>query len=136
MKYKDDIEAKKSYLDIYNEHCQCMYCNNYLKTFESTYPKVAKELQQLGINIDYPLEIIDFCWNENEDKRIYESYYSVKGELFEDKTVLYDEDAVITLYRYDTDARIYANTGMEKPYFIAKVTNVELPWVLEEQPFD
>ena len=82
------------------------------------------------------MEIIDFCWNENEDKRIYESNYSVKGELFEDKTVLYDEDAVITLYRYDTDARIYANTGMEKPYFIAKVTNVELPWVLEEQPFD
>lgn len=55
MKYKVDIEATKSYLDIYNEHCQCMYCNNYLKTFESTYPKAAKELQQLGINIDYPL---------------------------------------------------------------------------------
>ena len=86
MKYKVDIEATKSYLDIYNEHCQCMYCKNYLKTFESTYPKAAKALQQLGINIDYPLEIIDFCWNENEDKRIYESYYSVKGELFEDKT--------------------------------------------------
>ena len=50
--------------------------------------------------------------------------------------MLYDEDAVITLYRYDTDAHIYANTGMEKPYFIAEVTNVELPWVLEEQPFD
>ena len=43
MKYKVDIEATKSYLDIYNEHCQCMYCNNYLKTFESTYPKEAKE---------------------------------------------------------------------------------------------
>lgn len=114
MKYKVDIEATKSYLDIYNEHCQCMYCKNYLKTFESTYPKAAKALQQLGINIDYPLEILDFFWNEKEDKRIYESYYSVKGELFEDKTVLYDEDAVITLYRYDTDAHIYANTGMEK----------------------
>ena len=37
---------------------------------------------------------------------------------------------------FDTDARIYANTGMEKPYFIAKVESIELPWVLEEQPFD
>ncbi len=58
MKYKVDIEATKSYLDRYNEHCQCMYtCKNYLKTFENTYPKAAKALQQLGINIDYPLGI-------------------------------------------------------------------------------
>jgi hypothetical protein len=113
-----------------------MYCKNYLKTFEKEYPKATKVLAELGINVDYPLEIIDFCWNEKGDKRIYESYYLVKGELFEDKTVLYDEDAVITLYRHDTDAHIYVNTGMSKPYFIAQVTNIELPWVLEEQPFD
>ena len=136
MKYNVDIEATNSYLDTYNEHCHCMYCKNYLKTFEEEYPKAAKALAELGINIDYPLEIIDFCWNERGDKRIYESYYSVKGELFEDKTVLYDEDSVITLYIYDTDERIYVNTGMDKPYFIAVVRNIELPWVLEEQPFD
>ena len=136
MKYNVDVEATNSYLDTYNEHCKCMYCKNYLKTFEKEYPKATKVLAELGINVDYPLEIIDFCWNEKGDKRIYESYYSVKGELFEDKTVLYDEDAVITLYRHDTDAHIYVNTGMSKPYFIAQVTNIELPWVLEEQPFD
>lgn len=136
MKYKVDMEATKSYLDIYNEQCQCMYCKNYLKTFSNEYPEATIMLQKLGINIDYPLEILDYFWNKNGNKRVYESYYSVKGELFEDKTVLYDEDAIITLYRYDTDAHIYANTGMEKPYFIAAVTNIELPWVLEEQPFD
>lgn len=136
MKYKVDMEATKSYLDIYNEQCQCMYCKNYLKTFADEYPEATIMLQKLGINIDYPLEILDYFWNKNGNKRVYESYYSVKGELFEDKTILYDEDAIITLYRYDTDAHIYANTGMEKPYFIAAVTNIELPWVLEEQPFD
>ncbi len=137
MKYKVDVEATNAYLDMYNEQCQCMYCKNYLKTFAATYPKAAQALEQLGINIDYPLEIMDYFWNKNKDKRIYGSYYSVKGELFEDKTVLYDEDAVITLYKADTDEPcIYANTGMEKPYFIAQVQNIELPWVLKEQPYD
>ncbi len=46
------------------------------------------------------------------------------------------KNAAITLYCSDTDEPIYSNTGMEKPYFILVVANIELPWVLSERPVD
>jgi hypothetical protein len=79
---------------------------------------------------------MDDCWNDAGDKRRYESYYSVKGELFADGLVVYDSDAVITLYRPDTDAPVYSNTGMAKPWFVLVVSNIELPWGMPERPDD
>lgn len=136
LKYIVDIKATQSYLDMYNNPCECITCKNYFKTFKVIYPEVIEVLNKLGIIIQYPLEIIDCFWNDKEDKRLYESYYSVKGELFEDKIILYDKDAIITLYQPETDASIYCNTGMKKPYFIVGITNIELPWVLDEIPED
>lgn len=136
MKYKVNVKETQSYLDMYNKPCNCILCNNYIKTFRNVYPEAVKVLSKLGVHVEYPLEIIDCFWNDRKYKRRYESYYSIKGELLEDKTVLYDKDVVITLYKSDTDEPIYSNTGMEKPYFILKITNVELPWVLDEIPED
>ena len=136
LKYTVDIKATQSYLDMYNKPCECIICKNYFKTFETIYPEVIEVLNKLGIIVQYPLQIIDCFWNDKEDKRLYESYYSVKGELFEDKTILYDKDVIITLYQPDTDEPIYGNTGMKKPYFIVGITNIELPWVLDEMPED
>lgn len=134
MKYTVNIEETQSYLDMYDKPCECIWCKNYLKAFATVYPEAVEVLNKLGIRVEYPLEIIDCFWNDKEDKRLYESYYSVKGELFEDKTILYDEDVVITLYQPDTDESIYSNTGMKKPYFIVGITDIELPWVLDEIP--
>lgn len=136
LKYKVNIKDTQSYLDMYNKPCKCIWCKNYLKTFTSIYPEAVELLNKLGVRVEYPLEIIDCFWNDREDKRCYESYYSIKGELFEDKTVIYDKDVVITLYQSDTDEPIYSNTGMEKPYFILKIANIELPWVLDKIPED
>ena len=136
LKYKANVKDTQSYLDMYNKPCQCICCKNYLKTFPSIYPEAVEILNKLGVRVEYPLEIIDCFWNDRKDKRCYESYYSVKGELFEDKTVLYDKDVVITLYQSDTNEPIYGNTGMEKPYFILEIINIQLPWVLDEIPED
>lgn len=136
MKYKVDVQATAQYADQYNEPCDCIYCQNFNKTFAAAYPKVIKVLKDFGISVERPLEVMDFYWNDIKDKRRYECYYSVKGNLVEDKLQLYDEDAIITLYSPDTEAQIYSNTGMEKPYFILAITNIELPWVLSELPND
>ena len=136
MKYIVNINETQSHLDMYNKPCECMLCRNYIETFSVVYPEAVEVLRQLCINIEYPLEIMDNFWNEQKDKRCYESYYSVKGELFEDKTILYDKDVVITLYTPGTKEPIYSNTGMEMPYFILEITNIQLPWVLDENPND
>ncbi|HAQ41224.1 MAG TPA: hypothetical protein DCM73_10595 [Clostridiales bacterium] len=136
MKYTIDLEATASYADKYNEPCDCLYCRNYHEAFAAAYPEIIKILQDFGIQAERPLNIIECYWNDAKDKRRYESYYSVKGDLQEDKLEFYENDTVITLYRYDTDAPIYKNTGMEKPYFILAITNIELPWVLSECPID
>lgn len=120
MKYIVDIDETTAYSDIYNKPCDCIYCRNYQMAFTDAYPEVVRLLQDFGIRIDRPLEVIDYFWNSTKDKRLYESYYSVKGELFEDKIDLYSKDATVTLYQPDTDAPIYKNTGMELPYFILK----------------
>ncbi|WP_313132682.1 hypothetical protein [Anaerocolumna sp.] len=134
MKYIVDTQATASYMDKYNQPCDCIYCRNYQKAFASYYPEVIKRLKDFGIQVERPLEIIDCFWNSTRDKRRYESYYSVKGNLMEDKLELYKENAIITLYRSDTNEPVYGNTGMEKPYFILAITNIELPWVLSELP--
>lgn len=136
MQYNVDVQTTAAYADKYNQPCDCIYCLNYQKTFASCYPEIINILQDFGIPIERPLEVIDCYWNDAKDKRRYESYYSVKGNLLEDKLQIYAESAVITLYCSDTDIPIYGNTGMEKPYFILAVTDIELPWVLPEQPID
>lgn len=134
MDYIVDVPATAAYADKYNEPCGCIYCENYRQTFQTAYSKIIKILQEFGIPAERPLEIIDCFWNDEKNKRQYESYYSVKGELFKDQLIIHDEDAIITLYHPDTDAPIYKNTGMEEPYFILAVSNIELPWVLPEKP--
>jgi hypothetical protein len=122
---------------MHDEPCHCLYCRNYQSAFSDTYPKLAEVLQKFGICVNRPLEVMNLFWNETKDKRLYISYYSVKGELYKDKLEIYsNDDALITLYHPDSDALVYGNTRMERPYFIAEVSNIQLPWVLTEPPED
>lgn len=136
MKYKIDIQATTTYADKYNEPCDCIYCQNYEMMFSTVYPEVVKILHGFGIQLKRPLEVVECYWNDARDRRRYESFYSVKGVLFVDKLEIYNKDAIITLYNPDTNAHIYSNTGMESPYFILAISNIELPWVMQENPND
>ena len=136
LDYIVDKEGTRAYSDIYNQPCDCIYCKNYYQAFSAAYPEIVELLHEFGVNIERPLEVIESLWNPTKDKRLYESYYSIKGELYRDKISLYSKDAFVTLYQLDTDTPIYTNTGMEVPYFIASVSNLQLPWVLSEFPED
>ena len=130
-KYTVDIEQTMSYSDMYNEPSEYTGYKNYIKTFPKFYPKAYEFLKNFAVPFERPIETLDYFWNDTGDKIIYESYYSVKGELFEDKVVVYNDDARITLYKSDTQESIYGNTGMEKPYFILVIDNLELHWVMD-----
>lgn len=134
MHYTFNKKETAAYSDEYNQLCPCIYCRNYQTAFSGRYPEIVKLLRDFGVHTDRPLEVIDLFWNTAKDRRYYESYYSIKGELFHDKLIVYAKDAVVTLYQPDTDAPIYKNTGMEKPYFIAAISNIALPWILNERP--
>ena len=136
MDYIVDAQATAAYADSYNQPCGCIYCQNYQKTFADAYPEVVQLLREFGVPIHRPLEVMDLFWNPARDKRRYISYYSVKGELFTDKLCLYEKDAAVTLYQPNIDAPIYKNTGMEMPYFILEISDIQLPWVLPEAPED
>lgn len=87
-KYTVDIEQTMSYSDMYNEPSEYTGYKNYIKTFPKFYPKAYEFLKNFAVPFERPIETLDYFWNDTGDKIIYESYYSVKGELFEDKVVV------------------------------------------------
>ena len=134
MKYTVDIQATLDYNDLYNEPCPCTYCRNYEEAFPKTYPEVVEILKTFGIRVERPLEVMEWSWNDTKDKRKYSSFYSVKGELFQEELVIYDKDVMISLFHSDSNKPLYRNTGMKKPYFILEIWYIELPWVLPKPP--
>lgn len=121
-----DIESTKKYRDKYNEQCHCEQCENFRLNFDTYYPEIVRFLQQFGINTYYPLEIMDLGFNEKISKREYIVYYSVKGELPIDKIKLTINNANIVLRNWNIAHEAYANTGMDKPYFIIEIDNIFL----------
>lgn len=121
-----DIESTKKYRDKYNEQCHCEQCENFRLNFITYYPNIVKFLQQFGINIYYPLEIMDLGFNNEIGRREYLVYYSVKGVLPIDKIELTVNDVNIVLRNWNIAHESYANTGMERPYFIIEIGSLFL----------
>lgn len=119
-----DFEATNRYIDKYNEQCHCDECKNFRLNFKPHYPEVITFLEQFGINIDYPLEIMDLGFNDYNSKRQYSVYYSVKGELPIDRIQIKISETNIVLRNWNIADDTYSNTGMEKPYFIIEVSDL------------
>lgn len=123
-----DIETTQTYRDLYNQQCECKECRNFRRNFSLYYPKTVKILARFGIDIMYPLEIMDLGVDEYRDKREYSVYYSVKGQLPVKKIESKDSGVSITLRDWTIADESYSNTGMVAPYFIIEVSNVFLPY--------
>jgi len=119
-----DFEDTKKYRDKYNEKCHCDECKNFRLNFNYCYPEVVAFLKECGINIDFPLEIMDLGFNVENSKRAYCVYYSVKGELPIDKIQLTIGEINIVLRNWNVAEESYSNTGMENPYFIIEVLDL------------
>ena len=121
-----DVDTTQAYHDKYNEQCECDECTHFRRHFNSTYPITAKMLMKFGINIMYPLEIMDFGFTTKESMREYCVYFSVKGNLPVDKIESNLGELPITLRNWNIANEAYGNTGMDVPYFIIEVSNIFL----------
>lgn len=85
MKYKenyifDKIKTEKFYLSDISEHlCNCLECMNYYKKIKVTYPKLVDFLNEYNVDIEKPVEIITYDYENN--MQVCESYYVVIGNL-------------------------------------------------------
>ncbi len=111
--------------------CDCAYCRNYRRALAECCPGAVRMLAGLGLRHDRALEICEL--GEAAGGRLYDAYYPVAGELLADGTVIWREDAVITLYQADSPRLHCPAPGMAGPYFVA-VVSARLPWVLDERP--
>lgn len=67
---------------------------------------------------------MDLGFNDENSKRAYCVYYSVKGKLPVDKIQLKIGEINIVLRNWNVAEESYSNTGMEKPYFIIEVLDL------------
>lgn len=119
-----DKKYTSSYRDQYNAQCQCRECILFRNQFSENYSAVTSFLSDFGINMDYPLEIMEDGMDDDSLKRRYRVYYCVKGELPCDKIEDTIEDIHITLRNWNIANEAYANTGIEKPYFIIELMDI------------
>lgn len=119
-----DYNVTNNYRDKYNDQCQCHECKNFRLGFSNHYPEIILFLKAFGIDVNYPLEIMDFGFIEEERKREYSVYYSVKGELTADKIQVIIGNGEIVLRNWNISNESYSNTGMQKPYFIIEVSDL------------
>ena len=94
------------------EHCTCSYCQNYYDTVEKTYPKLKSFLEEFGIYMHGPVEVMPF------EPTLFLACYRVKGQ--------------ITTWGfhplYANGISIVPELGDEET-FLLWVGEMELPWV-------
>ena len=132
MAYFADAEATRRWWEAHDWLCDCCYCENYRRAFPVAFPKGVAFLEGMGLAFDHALEICECGWNDERTARVYQAYYPVKGELTKDIVVL-RETGKISLYRADSPHLHCPGVSMLPPYFVVEV-QVELPWVLNEEP--
>lgn len=127
-KFTVDIEKTKEY---YNTHslCDCVCCRNYYKQIEQELPKLKEFLDNFGVNIAKPDEIMSV---ENEGFIDYLNVdYTVCGKV--NNMSEYEIDIYDNMY-----LNVIVTEGFASPneqtgeYFTLSVTNIRLPWVLNE----
>lgn len=123
---KLDKAYTNSYKDKHNTQCSCEQCQLFRESFETDYPCTAKFLLQFGIDIQFPIEIMDCGIDAQTLKRRYTVYYAVKGCLPQEKIAINIDDVNVIMRDDEISDEGYANTSMEKPFFIIELNNILL----------
>ncbi len=119
-----DVKATNNYNDKYTEQCFCYECQNFRLNFRSNYPEVVVFLEQFGVNIEFPLEIMELGFDVHKKRREYSVYYSIKGELPIDSILLTISGTSIVLRNWNVASEAYSNTGMKEPFFIIEISEL------------
>ena len=111
--------------------CDCVCCRNYYKQIEQELPKLKEFLDDFGVDISKPDEIMSV---ENEGYIDYLNVdYTVCGNIINMSE--YEIDIYDNLFLNVIVTEGFASPNEQKgDYFTLSVTNIRLPWGLDE-PF-
>lgn len=130
----NDYKITEEYRFKYEKQCSCSYCRNYYKTFKEKYPQTSKFLKKLGLDPDYPLEIMLSLYDEPENQMDYLSFYPAKGSMGEDEISVSIEGLEIKVFKGSSKEIPCPKPQMEEPYLLVGISGVILPWILDEDP--
>ena len=123
-----DIERT---IEYYNTHslCDCACCRNFYAQVEKTLPKLKEFLDCFGVDITKPDEISSI---ETDNCIDYLSVdYTVCGEILNSSE--YEIDIYDNLFLSIVVSEGFVSPNEQSgPYFTLSVTQIKLPWVLNE----
>ena len=127
-----DYDITKNYRLEHENQCDCAYCRNYYETFKTKYPNIARFLEEFGLDIKFPLEIMPLEYNKLHDEMKYISYYPVKGVINKNKLILNLDKAEIRILKSSDSNNLCPTPKMKEPYLLVEISGIKLPWVLDE----
>jgi len=102
-----------------SDHCECGYCKNFYETVGSAYPRLKNFLEQFGIDMSGPSELMPF------EPAVILACYRVSGEILTWGNTQLCVQGVPVLAESAEDGT-----------FLLWVGEMELPWVQQERPED
>lgn len=129
-----DYDSTKKYRLEYESQCDCAYCWNYYKTFRAKYLETTKLLEEFGLDIVFPLEIMPLQYDELKNEKEYISFYPVKGTIDQDEIRVDLEGLIISIFKGSESINPCPSPKMDEPYLLIGVSGIKLPWVIDENP--
>lgn len=115
-RFRVNVEATAERTRKYSfEHCQCSYCKNYYDAIDIAYPELRPVMEQFGINLEGPCELMPF------EPTLMLACYRVDGEILKWGKAQLSVNGVSLL----------PEAGDEET-FLLWVGEVQLPWLQEE----
>lgn len=94
------------------DHCTCPYCMNYYDTLQDRYPGIQRFLQDFGVRMEGPVEVMPF------EPTLFLACYRVQGKILQwGHTPLFVDGISITPEAVDEET------------FHLWIGEMELPWV-------
>jgi len=116
-----DLKDTVKFYQTYNDVCRCEHCRNYYNKIQITYPKLDVFLKQYGVDILKLVEVIEYSFDDDFEKR-YESFYVICGNLKEENALILDDDLEIKFLDRNDLFEIFVNEN----YFLIQVNGIRL----------
>lgn len=119
-KFQVDEKATSERTRNYSfDHCECGYCKNYYDTIDQAYPQLRPALEQFGIHLEGPCELMPF------EPTLMLACYRVDGSIEQwGRSGLYISGIPLIPEAADENT------------FLLWVGEMRIPWIQEEAPED
>ncbi len=117
-----NIIKNKEYYRKKNDLCTCDMCKNYYLQIEKEYPKIKKYLNDIGVDITRPNELM---WeNEGEEIKYLNCEYVVFGKCEDDFEYIIDDIKI-------TKDKVYAPVNVSDEYFVLGLGVITLKNIID-----